>query len=144
MRVLLVIIVFVASSLCALAQSATDSCVFLKNLRFKNGRDTIIVKAVLRDFLEAPPRIITKDGHRPAIYKYRFSDYIAFQPEGCSKKYMMPLLYSAAAKDPFTANTQLGITIYVTCIVFNENYLQDQQLDCLVIRVSRTKPHILK
>jgi hypothetical protein len=119
--------------------SAQSQCGFLKNLKFKNGRDTVVVKAILRDFLEAPPRIITKEGYSPAIYKYRFSDYIAFQPESCSKKYMMPLLYSAAARDPFTAHPQPGITIYLTCIVFDENYLRDQQYDCLVIRVSRTK-----
>jgi hypothetical protein len=127
-----------------LAQSKGDTCSFLKNLKFKNGRDTVVVKAVLRDFLQAPPRIIPKNGRHPAIYKYRFSDYIAFQPDDCSKKYMMPILYSTAAKDPFTNNTQFGITIYVTCIVFDENYLQDQQFDCLVIRVSRTKAEALK
>jgi hypothetical protein len=140
MRSLLFIVMFIASAFSALAQSAADNCDFLKNLKFKNGRDTIVIKATLRDFLEAPPRIVRKSRSSPVIYKYKFSDNIAFQPENCDLKYVMPLLYSAAVKEPFTANTKLGITVYLTCIVFNEFYLNDDQPDCLVIRVSRKKP----
>ncbi|MBS1531912.1 MAG: hypothetical protein JSU01_16535 [Bacteroidetes bacterium] len=139
MRSVFISIALIASGMSAFAQSTMDNCNLFKNIRFKNGRDTIVVKAILRDFLQAPPRVIMKSGHRPAIYKYQFSDYIAFQPENCDKKYMVPLLYSAAIKEPFTNDTKLGITIYATCIVFNEDYLKDQQYDCLVISVTRAK-----
>jgi len=136
MRSLFLALILAVLSLGSVAQTQCD---FLKNLKFRNGRDTIVVKATLHDFLEAPPRVIRKGRASPAIYKYRFSDDIAFQPGNCSKKYVMPLLHSAAAKYPFTANTQLGITVYLTCVVFDERYLEDDQPDCLVVRVSRTK-----
>jgi hypothetical protein len=133
MRSLLIGIVLAVTGLNALAQPANDSCNFLKNLKFKNGRDTIVIKAVLRACLEAPPRLLNK---HPSIYDYKFDSYIDFQPENCSKEYDEPLLNSAVIKAQFLNGENLGITIYLTCVVFNEHSsYTNGDPDCLVIKV---------
>jgi hypothetical protein len=139
MRALFVGILIIASGLGALAQSKTDTCSFLKKVRFKNGRDTIVVKAVLLDFLLAPPRFIEKK--TPNIYKYKFGSDILFQPENCGNKYEKPVLSSKSVDGEGILNgSNLGATIYLTCIVFDESILDTGEYDCLVIRVSRKKP----
>ncbi|MBS1525620.1 MAG: hypothetical protein JST19_08220 [Bacteroidetes bacterium] len=114
--------------------SAQSQCDFLKNLKFKNGRDTIIVKAVLRDFLLAPPRTLFKKP--PAIYKYKFDSNILFQPENCDRNYEMPVISSRWVDPENILNSDnLGLTVYLTCVVFNESALTRGQPDCLVIKI---------
>jgi hypothetical protein len=142
MRILFISILLVASGLFASAQSATDTCSFLKNLTFNNGRDTIIVKAVLLDYLQAPPRLITKKP--PRIYRYKFTSDVSFQPENCAKKYKKPVLSNVSDKEGIFEGDNLGTTIYLTCLVFNESFLNKNEPDCLVIGISKKKPSMLK
>jgi hypothetical protein len=137
MKTLLIVIAFVASAFSLLAQS-TNNCDFLKNLKFENGRDTIVVKAVLLDYLQAPPRLIKKK--RPKIYRYRFGSNILFQPENCARKYQEPALSAISDKENLLNGNNLGATVYLTCVVFNESLLNNGELDCLAICVSRKKP----
>jgi hypothetical protein len=141
MRSVFVILALAALGSSASAQSKAKPCDFLKNLKFRNGRDTIVVKAILCSDIEAPPRLLNK---HPSIYKYKFDSYIEFQPENCSKKYNEPLLSSAAAKARFLNGNNLGITIYLTCIIFDEHTIRKDVPDCLVIRVFRTMPGVFK
>jgi len=134
MRAFLVIIVFVASSLSALAQSATNRCDFLKNLKFNTGRDTIIIKATLLDFFLAPPRLIKQK--QPSIYKYKFNSYIQFQPENSVKQYGEPFLHIGSDKENVLSGDNLGITVYLTCVVFNESSLKKGEPDCLIIKIT--------
>jgi len=119
--------------------SAQSQCDFLKDLKFRNGRDTIVVKAVLRDFLLAPPRLMLK--RPPGIYKYRFGSNILFQPENCSKEYQKPVLSARSVdKENILNGDNLGITIYLTLVVFDESVLNKGEYDCLIIQISRSKP----
>lgn len=127
-------IVLIAFGLGVSAQSKTDSCSFLKNLKFKNGRDTIVVKAILRDFILAPPRLLLKKA--PSIYKYKFRSYLLFQPENYGRTYDTPII-SSKSVDPnnILNGDNLGLTVFVTCVVFNESTLAKGLPDCLVIKV---------
>src|SRR5579863_320690 len=93
MRSLFIGILLLVSRTSTLAQSTTDTCNFLKNMKFKNGRDTLVVKAILYDVHMAPPRLLTKK--HPTIYRYKFGSEIAFNPVNCAKEYSEPLLDKA-------------------------------------------------
>jgi len=142
MRPLFIGILLIVSGSSALAQSKTDMCSFLKNLKFKNGRDTIVVKAVLYDVHMAPPRLRTKK--HPTIYRYKFGSEIAFKPVNCFKEYSEPLL-DKAWDEKILKGSNNGITLYLTCVVFNEHfYYNNGEPDCMIIKVSRKNPTKLK
>ena len=85
MKSLIIALFIVGYSLNTIAQTTIQkntNCSFFKNLKFKNGRDTIVVKAILYDYFKAPPKLLKIN---PSIYKYKFDSYISFQPENCLK-----------------------------------------------------------
>ncbi|HWD87924.1 MAG TPA: hypothetical protein VG367_07350 [Mucilaginibacter sp.] len=113
----------------------SSQCDFLKNLKFKNGRDTITIKAVLGDIVEAPPRVSFKNKPRPTIYKYKFSSYLSFRPENCIGEYSAALLDNAFDNKILTYSNR-GITVFITCIVFNQSFDNVIGHDCIVIKVA--------
>jgi len=137
MKSLFLIIMLTVLGLSSFAQSQCD---FLKNLKFRNGRDTIMVKAILDAMVQAPPPIIYK-GKKPSIYKYKSYSQISFKPENCSEIFTIPISSKADADYLYKSN---GETIYLTCIAFNEHITNMRDPDCIVIRVSLKKPTISK
>jgi hypothetical protein len=109
-------------------------CDFLKNIKFRNGKDTIVIKAILHDIIEAPPRVITLKKSSRSIYKYKFGSKIVFQPENCTKKYSAPLL-DAEYDNHLLNSDNLGITVYLTCVVFNEYFDNNGMPDLIVINI---------
>ncbi len=136
MKSLIISLLIVGYSLNTITQATIqkdNNCSFFKNLKFKDGRDTIVVKAILYDYLQAPPKL---SNIKPSIYKYKFDSYIAFQPENCLKKYSEPIL-NAADPGKLLNGDNLGLTVYLTCVIFNEHFLNSNgDPDCLVIKIT--------
>ncbi|WP_426668585.1 hypothetical protein ACPPVU_20420 [Mucilaginibacter sp. McL0603] len=145
MRWLIVILCSVGFSYGITAQTnptRQTQCDFLKNIKFRSGKDTIVIKAILHDIIEAPPRLITLKKSPRSIYKYKFGSEIVFQPENCTKKYSAPLL-DAAYDNHFLNSANLGITVYLTCVVFNEYFDNNGMPDLIVINVApKVQEHI--
>jgi hypothetical protein len=123
----------------ACAQAWKDTCSFLKNLKFKNGRDTNTIKATYIDLLQAPPELIVKQ--RPKIYQYKIGSYLNFQPENCGLQFAIPLLAGKwVDSDNILNEHKLGAIIKLTIVVFNESFLNKNEPDCLIIKVTSARP----
>jgi hypothetical protein len=134
MRLIFIGVLSIFISASSIAQTTSNACSLFKKLKFKNGRDTIVVKAILYGNVQAPPKLLNV---LPSIYKYKFDGYVEFQPENCLQKYNEPILNSAAVKTQFLNGNNTGLTVYVTCVVFNEHFLHTNgDPDCLVIKIT--------
>jgi len=134
MRSIFIGLLFVFTGISSIAQTKAKSCDLFKNLQLKNGRDTVVVKAIFYSNVQAPPKLLNIQS---SIYKYKFDSFIEFQPENCLKKYNEPLLNSVGVKDQLLNGNNTGLTVYLTCVVFNEHFLHTNgDLDCLVIKIT--------
>jgi hypothetical protein len=122
-------------------------CSFLKNLKFKNGVDTIEVKATLDDYhrgSDEPVLKILGDEKKLLYSEYtnqkHGSSSLSFRPVNCQESYDATLsrkIYDktftritnnigAYIKDIVDMdNLKIGQVIYLKCIVFEENRFRD-------------------
>jgi hypothetical protein len=140
---LIIAIVFLTISTNAMAQSPAirdTDCNFFKDLKFKNGLDTLMVKTTYLEAAKMIPisrRFETLDEERK-IKSKAFTYQLGIQPEGCSKIYYGPSSYNGNIN-----NIRVGTVVYVTCIVFERRDLAYQGVPFFVIiDVSVKKPPI--
>jgi hypothetical protein len=146
MKSLIIALLIVGYSLNTIAQTIIQkdtTCSFLKNIKFKNGTDTVIIKATLVDITPAPPPIIDLKNPGRRINKYKFNSELWFQPENCTEKYYAPLKDSAYDETILNASG-LGKIIYVTCVVFKEKTYRQGWPDFMAIKVAAKKAHKFK
>jgi hypothetical protein len=125
MKRLIILLFAIGCSINGLAQapaSRDTSCDFLKNVKFKNGSDTVVVRATYWSITKISPGLIeiVKKLYKGVIRHNTFSSQIVFYPENCSRTYQGPIV----DYDPRMLNSNAGITIYVTCVAF-EGYPSD-------------------
>jgi hypothetical protein len=145
MKVLIVplfVIFFTISGKAQTVVSKDTSCSFLKNLRFKHGVDTIVVKGTLSALVQLAPFTTYEENFlkRRRVNIHKIGSEIEFQPENCTKAVLAPLMVFAD-KERFINSDNNGISIYVTCVVF-EGYLgyTNHSPYVLVIKVAPQKP----
>jgi hypothetical protein len=125
---LIIAILFINFSMNVMAQTAVKKdigCNFLKNLKFKNGTDTITVKATYDELFRSPDYSLLKQLDKEK--KLHYSDFgteyneiesstsISFFTGNCSKKYMGTI----SKNQPIDVNTlKPGTIIYLTCVIF--------------------------
>ena len=153
MKSLVIILTVILYSDHVRAQNAVvqdTSCTFLKNLTFKNGVDTVEVKAVYQDFLKGSDYQILKalDREKKIIYKeygvdtgeVENSRSLYFKPVNCqiffegtiSKKiYNIPSALKSQnladySRTPIKIeDLPIGQIIYLKCLVFEDNRFRD-------------------
>lgn len=103
-----------------------DTCHIFNSLQFKNGIDTIVVKATYDALIKSPDYSILKELEKENKLKYDefgvdtgeedSGSAISFVPENCNK------LYDATISKKIPLNTIMNLqkdaSIYLTCIVF--------------------------
>jgi hypothetical protein len=125
---LLIFVVLICTLSKGHAFSKVDStCNFLKNIEFKNGVDTIIVKGRFHSFFRSPDYRILKELDKEKLIKYADfgedksgideSSAVSFFTGNC------PTFYSGTLRNNIDPNyiSQLkeGDVILLTCIVFS-------------------------
>jgi hypothetical protein len=119
MKILIALLFITSFSINAKAQTAVKqdtSCSFLKNLRFKNGVDTIVIKATYLDLVQLPPPLVSMEGF---YRKQKLSGQIHFKPENCSTEYIVPLKMFRD-RDGLLTGGNLGLSVRLTCVVFKK------------------------
>ena len=121
MKILAIILFFASLALPGRAQTtiARDtSCSFLKNLRYKNGVDTVVISGTVVASVRLPPfsmyeeRFLRKRG----VDINKIGSSIEFRPGNCSGSFLMPLMVHAD-KGNFLDHYN-GKRIKLTCVVF--------------------------
>jgi len=119
-------------------------CNFLNNIKYKNGVDTVVIKASYLGVTKISGNINGTDFvnkliklHKGVIIRNTFQSQIEFHSENCSEIYDGPLKYL----DHNTLSLISGMTVYLTCIAF-EGYKYDNYATpyFIVINVRRQKP----
>ena len=108
-----------------------ENCDFLKNLTFKNGRDTIVIKATYEEFIEGSPDPFLDDLGKNHQLKYNefgvlppkkgeemgdSGSNMGLIPENCSELYYAVLSRKISYKG---FPQKMGTPVYITCVVFN-------------------------
>jgi hypothetical protein len=140
MKKLTILLFAIGCSISALAQTPTrqdTSCDFFKNVKFKNGSDTLVVKAVFQSVTRIPEGFIeiVKKLYKGVFQRNTFSSQIVFYPENCSRTYQGPII----DYDPRMLNSNAGITIYETCVAF-EGYMYDKDTPFFIVTNVSFKP----
>jgi hypothetical protein len=138
-------ILLISFSINVNAQSLVNdsNCNFLKNVRFKNGIDTLVIKACFKDINPLPSSGYLDELKEYGINKNKFNYQLVFEPENCSKEYIGPSSASNVnkilRKNPYPLF--LTLTVYVTCVVF-EKYSYDNEGApyFVVIKIATKKP----
>ena len=137
------IITFLAIIFCvnAMAQSPITKkadCELLKNLHFKNGVDTVVVKAVYDDMTERAQggpwmKTLIKE---KKIRKDNFSSQIILRPVNCSEVFYAP----TNANSRILNTAKLGIILNFTCVFFERREWEHKGVPFfVVIKASKVK-----
>lgn len=92
-------------------------CGVFKNLKFKNGVDTVIIKAIYREMVASTPGgTLFKTLEKEKKFKSKMFTYdIGLQTEDCPEIVYAP---SSVKKTDILKNADLGEVFYFTCVVF--------------------------
>jgi hypothetical protein len=124
---------FSINAIAQIEPSEDYNCSFLKNLKFKNGVDTIMVKAVFKDAAEMVKggSIFKTLDNEKKLKSKQFTYQIGFQPEGCLKIYYGP----SNVKNPQLINAPdiIGKTVYIKCIAFEKREWEDRGIPFFVV-----------
>ena len=120
-KILIIFFLFLSAKINAQQTGASESisCDFLRNVQYKNGVDTVLVRAVFKDAAKMVPGGVvlkTLDKEKKIKGKY-FTYQIGFQPENCSNTYFAP---SSVKKNKliFGNPSIIDKWVYVKCIAF--------------------------
>jgi len=134
------------------------ACNFLRNLPFKNGTYTVIVKATFKGLFRSPDYITLKDLEKAKKLKYKEfgvdtgevenTSSISFVPERCTHLYSGPLIrktFYTSSNNTFKLDLNTlaeGKVIYLTCVVFEDRKYRyaDGTPFFVVINVFTEKP----
>jgi hypothetical protein len=149
--ILLVVIGYASNASAQTSVTADTSCSFLKNIKFKNGVDTVVVKVLFRAYTEGSdePRLkILADKKELSYGEYVSEDFgsnaFSFIPVNCTSRYDGTLsrkIYdktfirktkdlNAYLKEVFDVDTlKHDEVIYLTCLVFEDQRTIDRSGD---------------
>lgn len=143
---LIITILFLGFSISAIAQTTVKndtSCSFLKNIKFKNGVDTVVVKVTFVDINPLSSLGRLDELKENGVDKSKFIYQLVFKPENCSKEYIGASsagnINRILKQNPFPLS--LTVTLYITCVAFNKyNYDNDGTPYFVVIKITTKKP----
>ena len=139
----IILLLAISFSLNAMAQGRNqdNECTFFKNISFKNGKHTIVIKATYHTITKlwpATPQLEALDKERRAN-KDEFTYAIYFKPDNCSKEYSGPCSYKGAIN---LSKMEDGTSFYVTCLVFRKyEFNPDGTPFFLVTQITLKQPH---
>jgi hypothetical protein len=112
-----------------------SECNFLKHLKFKNGTDTIVLKATYVNITEVHSNgsafdILLKKGK---IKTNAYNDQVTFRPINCKTEYAMP---DGSGNLSIHNLSNIGKTFYFTLVAFERKdwYYKDTPF-CLITRI---------
>jgi hypothetical protein len=155
MKKIISILLAIGFCLNTMAQSMPvqhPSCDFITKIKFKNGKDTIVIKAVYNDFLKSAAYPVLKALDKEK--KLRYSDFgynkrepltssaIAFTPENCTKSYIGTVRKKDLNNKEISMNTMpIGTVLYLTCVFFESKKWEYNGVPFFVIiEVVKEKP----
>jgi hypothetical protein len=141
MKILIITLFFAGLTSIAGAQTTIGkdtSCSFLKNLKFKNGADTLVIRGTMVASIQLAPFTTYEESFlkKRGIDIKKIGTSIEFKPEHCTKNWVLPLMVHAGLGD--LLNHSEGKTITITCLVFNGySGYKDHSPYVLVIKAER-------
>lgn len=137
--IVLFILSFSVGAFAQVKKAESSDCDLLKNLKFKNGTDTIVIKAVysgLDELLGNEPifNTLRKEGKAK---KNSFNSQVTFKPINCEQEYIVPDASNAISALKLS---NIGKQLYFTCVVFDRKdwYYKDTPF-FMIIKVHTEK-----
>jgi hypothetical protein len=118
-----------------------NGCDFLENLHFKNGVDTIVVKAYYEGYYQLIPLPVMKQ--LQSAKKLKMVDFkyaLSFKPINCSKEYGNPCRYGGSKAQYLLDRQPMEKIVYLTCVVYQGHHNFPNELFYVIDKISIESP----
>ena len=142
LTITIICLFFSMNVLSQIVENRANACGFLQSLKYKNGVDTVIFTATLKDVTEdvGGGNIFKTLDKEKKLNSKNFVDQVGLQPDGCTKIYYAPL-HKKADPEKVLVPININAKAYITCVAFKRHEWENEGVPFfVVIKISLKKP----